>query len=102
MITNLVVMTITAYCNCTTICCPKSSKGLAANNKLPVAGVTIAAPRSLPFGTKIFIPQVGWKTVHDRLARKYDNRIDVFMSSHKKAKNFGIRKETVTIITSKL
>lgn len=100
LITNIVVMTISAYCACFK-CCPKSSKGLAANNKLPIVGQTIAAPRSLPFGTKILIPSVGWRTVHDRLARKYDNRIDVFMSSHKKARKFGIRQETVMIVSAR-
>ena len=96
MITNIVVMTITAYCHCAQ--CNGKSGQPTASGKMPSITTTIAAPRSLPFGTKILIPSVGWRTVHDRLARKYDNRIDVFMSSHKKARKFGIRKETVTIV----
>ena len=100
MLTNIVVMTITAYCHCAQ--CNGKSGQPTASGRMPSITSTIAAPRSLPFGTKIFIPQIGWRKVEDRLAKRFDNRIDIFMSSHKKAKSFGIRKETVTIVTSKL
>lgn len=103
MITNLVTLTITAYCNCITICCPSSSKGLTAQGTYPTASKTIAASRSLPFGTRVYIPSLkAWRIVEDRMAKKYDNsRIDVFMKTHKEAIKFGKRVETVTIITLK-
>jgi 3D (Asp-Asp-Asp) domain-containing protein len=66
---------------------------------MPVAGITIAGPRTLPFGTRIFIPSVGWRVVQDRTARRYDGRVDVFMKSHRAAKAFGVRREKITIIT---
>lgn len=97
MTTNLAVLLITAYCH-GSCCCGKGGQP-TASGLMPKVGRTIAAPRSLPFGTRINIPNIGWRTVEDRLAPKYDNRIDIFFSSHKKAKRFGIRKETVTIIT---
>ena len=99
MLTNIVVMTITAYCHCAT-CCTKANQP-TASGRMPSTITTIAASRSLPFGTSIFIPSIGWKRVEDRLARKYDNRIDVFMSSHRKARKFGIRQETVQVVTMK-
>lgn len=90
-------MIITAYCICV-LCCGKHSTGLAANNKPPIAGITCAGPRSLPLGTVIHIKDIGKRTITDRTAKKYDGRIDLFMSSHSKAKAFGIRTNKVTIL----
>ena len=92
MITNLIV---TAYCACH-ICCGSNASGIAANNHKPIAGITVAASRHYPIGTKIVIDGHTY-TVQDRLANKYDDRIDIFMSSHKKAKEFGIKHKQVTI-----
>ena len=92
--TNTIV--VTAYCACT-ICCGPSAKGITASGNKPRQGYTVAAPRNIPFGTKLFIPSVGWRIVEDRLAKRYDNRIDVYYKSHKKAKEFGIRTNTITI-----
>lgn len=91
MITNLI---ITAYCACT-ICCGTKATGLAANGKKPIEGITCAASRSIPLGTKIYIHSLGWRTVTDRTAKRYDGRIDIFFNSHTKAKQFGIKKLNV-------
>lgn len=88
MITNLVI--ITAYCHCAA-CCGKAKQPTASGIQ-PIAGRTVAASRTIPFGTKVYIETVGWREVHDRLAKRYDNRIDVFMNSHTDAKKFGIKK----------
>lgn len=93
IITNMV---ITAYCACT-ICCGPRATGLAANGKPPIAGVTVAGPRRYPLGTKINIAGIGDRVITDRLSKKYDNRIDVFMTNHKDAKEFGIRTNKVWI-----
>lgn len=91
MITNLLV---TAYCACTICCGPKAS-GLAANGKKPIEGVTCAAARSIPFGTVIYIEGIGKRVVTDRLAKRYDNRIDIYFNNHNKAKQFGITKRKI-------
>jgi len=96
MTTNILIATITAYC-----CCAKCTKGtgITANGKIPTQGITIAASRSLPFGTKV-VTSYGVYEVQDRLAKRYDNRFDIYMSSHADAREFGIkRNQTVTIIT---
>lgn len=93
IITNMV---ITAYCLCT-VCCGPNATGIAANGKPPIAGITVAGPRMYKLGTKIAISGIGNRVITDRLARKYDNRIDLFMSSHVQAKQFGIRTNKVTI-----
>jgi 3D (Asp-Asp-Asp) domain-containing protein len=99
MITNLVTLYVTAYCSCAT-CCGKANQP-TASGRMPVEGITVAGPRRFPFGSIVNIPSVGVRRLDDRLSKKYDNRIDVYMVSHKRALIFGKRKLTVTIITPK-
>lgn len=91
--TNLI---ITAYCACK-LCCGPNASHKTADGHTPKQGVTVAASRSIPFGTKLYIDGVGWRTVQDRLARKFDNRVDVFFTNHKEALQFGKQKRKVTI-----
>jgi 3D (Asp-Asp-Asp) domain-containing protein len=88
------VYTVTAYCYCKK-CCGTNAKGITASGKPAKEGITVAAPRSIPFGTRLDIQNVGVRIVSDRLALKFDNRIDVFFNSHEKAKQFGIKKLVV-------
>ena len=98
MITNIVVATITAYCACKQ-CCGPNAKGITANGKVPTPNLTIAASRSLPFGTKV-VTSYGVYEVQDRLAKRYDSRFDIYFDSHEKAKQFGIkRNQQVKVIT---
>ncbi|OQB95239.1 MAG: hypothetical protein BWX84_00020 [Verrucomicrobia bacterium ADurb.Bin118] len=95
MFTNLV---ITAYCACK-LCCGPNACGLAANGKPPVEGVTCAGPRRVPLGTKIHIEGIGTRIVTDRLAKRFDNRIDIYFNDHAAAKKFGVRRAVVWIPT---
>lgn len=95
--TNLLV---TAYCACT-LCCGKHATGKTASGIKPTQGITVAASRQLPFGTRLFIDGVGWRTVQDRLAKRYDNRVDVYFASHAQAKQFGISQRKVVISEKK-
>lgn len=67
-----------------------------ASGVAPKVGVTAAA-NHLPFGTRIHIEGIGWRTVQDRLANPKSNRIDVFVSSHSKAKRLGIQWKRVYV-----
>lgn len=96
MRTNLLIAAITAYCHCAKCCGDEGNP--TASGVMPEAGVTIAAPRWVPFGSLVHIEGIGWRRVQDRLARRYDNRWDVFMKSHGQARRFGIRSATVTVI----
>lgn len=89
-----VLFTVTAYCPCKT-CCGKANQP-TASGKAPVQGVTVAGPRRIPLGTWVEIEGVGKRRVDDRLARRYDNRFDVFFASHAQAKRFGVRQLRVT------
>lgn len=90
---------ITAYCACA-LCCGKAG-GLTASGTKPVTGVTLAAPRGIPFGrwVSIELPGVGRirRRVEDRTARRFDGRWDVFLSTHGEAQRFGKRWAEVRI-----
>ena len=94
--------TVTAYCNnngkgCMT-CNGKWAKyHKTADGHTPTQGVTIAAPRSIPFGTKIKIEGHIY-TVQDRLSQKFDHRVDVYFNNHKDALNWGKKTLEVEIL----
>lgn len=68
-----------------------------ASGIMPRVGITISAPRSVPFGTRVELAGIGRRIVQDRTSLRYDHRWDVFVSSHEKAKRLGIKKVMVTI-----
>ena len=88
--------TITAYCACRK-CCGQSAAGITASGTRPVEGRTVAASRSIPLGTRIYIEGLGWRTVEDRTAKRFDGRVDVYFRSHAEALKFGKRKLQMTI-----
>lgn len=87
-------VTVTAYCACVK-CCGPDAAGITASGKRAKVGM-VAASRSIPFGTRLHISGLGWYTVQDRLSGRYDNRVDVYTSSHAEAQRFGKRSLKVT------
>lgn len=79
---------ITAYCGCAK-CCDKTD-GITASGTHVTAGRTIAAPREIPFGTKIVINGHTY-TVEDRGGAIKGNRIDIYFNSHEEALDYGIQ-----------
>lgn len=67
-----------------------------ASGATPKVGLTAAA-NHLPFGTRIHIEGIGWRTIQDRLANSKSRRIDVFVSSHAQAKKLGIQWKRVYV-----
>jgi len=55
---------------------------------------TIAAPRHIPFGTGMYVPDYGCGTVQDRGGRKTiaGTHIDVWFSTTKQADNWGVHR----------
>jgi len=87
---------VTAFCQCS-ICCGKWAKyNRTASGAKPVEGITCAAPRRIPFGTKLKIEGVGVRIVQDRTSILYGDRIDIYFNSHKDALKFGKRRLEVT------
>lgn len=60
-------------------------------------GRTIAAGPGIPFGTRIFIPGVGWRTVEDRGGAIDNSRIDVLVGSKSEAMERGRHMAQVVI-----
>lgn len=69
-----------------------------ASGTWPEQGRTCAGPRDIPFGTVVYIPGVGERTVEDRTARKYDGRYDVYMDSEDACFEWGIQRLEVKIL----
>lgn len=95
LVTNLI---ITAFCSCKLCTGSHSSANVTANGQHPKQGVTVAASRSIPFGTVIRLEGMTNNfVVQDRLAKRYDSRIDVYFTNHYDALVFGKRTTKVTI-----
>lgn len=86
-------LNISAYCNCF-ICCGKTN-GITSSGNVAKEWYTIAAGKSYPVGTVIYIPALadkpnqGWFVVEDRGGAITDNKIDIYMGSHAQALMFG-------------
>ncbi|MEI3356840.1 MAG: G5 domain-containing protein [Clostridia bacterium] len=85
---------ITAYCSCAK-CCGKST-GRTASGAKATAGVTVAAPAKFAFGTKLNIGGHIY-TVQDRGGAIQGNRIDVYVSSHSAALQWGVKYLPVSV-----
>jgi 3D (Asp-Asp-Asp) domain-containing protein len=104
---KIVKATISHYCACTEICCkPFKGKviGQTASGKMAEEGVTLAAPKNIPFGSNIFVNGVCLGIVQDRgsaivVDEKGIYHIDVYISSHSKAKTMGRYETTIEIVT---
>lgn len=91
--------TVTAYCPCAICCGVMGGTGITASGKQARQGVTVAASRSIPMGTRLRIEGVGVRVVQDRLAPRYDDRVDVFFTRHEDAVRFG--KKALAVRVSK-
>lgn len=61
----------------------------------------VIAANFLPFGARVQIPKLfGDKifTVKDRMARRFNNRIDIWFPYREDAKDFGIQKAEIVIL----
>lgn len=88
-------MNTSAYCACMQ-CCGKTN-GITASGAKASAWYTVAAGKSYPIGTVIYIPALknkpngGWFVVQDRGGAISDSRLDIFFGSHGEALQFGRR-----------
>lgn len=89
----VVSMNASAYCSCMS-CCGKTN-GITASGAKATEWYTLAAGKSVPIGTIVYIPALsntangGWFVVQDRGGAISNNRIDIYMGSHGEAINFG-------------
>ncbi len=84
-----------AYCACYK-CCGKTN-GITASGAKASPWYTVAAGKGYPIGTIIYIPSLsytangGWFVVQDRGGAISNNKLDLFVSSHGEALQFGRR-----------
>lgn len=87
------VFKVTAYCSCSS-CCGSYSNGHTASGTVATPGRTIAVDSSIiPIGTTVYIDGVPY-IAEDTGVSGYS--IDIYMSSHVEALNWGVRYCTVT------
>jgi len=88
---------VTAYCACE-ICCKGSADGINAAGTKPIEGRSVAADRSLPIGTRLWIEGIGERIVDDRGEAIKGKRLDIYFDSHQDALDFGRQWLEVAII----
>lgn len=82
---------VTAYCPCSK-CCGRWSDGVTANgHKIQPGDKFVAAPKQVPFGTILIIPEYGVVPVLDRGGAIKNNKLDVFFPTHQEALNWGVK-----------
>jgi len=75
-----------------------NDKGVTADGEKAQEGQTLAADSSIPFGTQIYIPELGKTfTVTDRGGGITGDRLDIYMESRSDALKFGDRELEVRI-----
>jgi 3D (Asp-Asp-Asp) domain-containing protein len=88
---------ITGYSACVR-CCGKSDGITADGTYAPAAKERIvAAPREIPFGTRLWIEGVGEVVVHDRGGAIRGQRVEQFFHTYKEAVQWGVQKRKVYI-----
>lgn len=98
-------MVTTAYCTCE-LCCEKWSGGgkTSIGKDASICNGVAAAPKLLPYHTRLDIPGIGIREVDDtggamrKDARKGIYHIDIRMKSHKEALAWGRKVLLVTIL----
>ena len=87
---------LTAYCACSK-CCGQWAGSPTASGTMPKANHTIAVDTSvIPFGTEVIINGNTYVAEDTGSAIK-GNKIDIYMSSHEEALNFGVQYAKVLI-----
>lgn len=87
---SLGIFQVTAYCPCQK-CCGKYANGITASGTVATEGRTIAVdPDKIPYGTRIVMN--GHTYVAEECGSGVNgNHIDLFMSSHEKALQWGLK-----------
>ena len=71
---------------------------ITASGQAPVPNETVAADKSIPFGTRVWIEGVGVRTVNDRGGAIKRGRLDLCMATRDEAIAFGRQNRKVIIL----
>ena len=78
--------------------CYSGDPNVTASGQKPIAGMTVAAGPGIPFGTRVYIENIGARTVNDRGGAITNNRIDVVFATKNEAMKHGIRNLNVLTV----
>jgi 3D (Asp-Asp-Asp) domain-containing protein len=78
--------------------CYSGNPKITASGRLTKPGVSVAAPRHIPFGTWLWVEGVGLRRVDDRGGKIKGRRIDICFATRKEALEWGRRKVLVVKI----
>ena len=79
--------------------CYSGDPSVTASGARVEVGVTVAADRSIPFGTPIWVEGYGWREVQDRGGAITGDRLDIAVASRGEAYDIGRR--TVKVVLPK-
>lgn len=71
---------------------------VTASGDKPIPGQTVAADKSIPFGTRVWVEGIGIRTVNDRGGAIKRGRLDLCMSTRDEAIAFGRQNRKVIIL----
>ena len=77
--------------------CYSGDPSITASGATVEPGITVAAGRNIPFGTRIFIPGYGYREVQDRGGAIGPNNIDIAVASRSRAFELGRVQQTVYV-----
>ncbi len=77
--------------------CYSGDPNITASGAKSDPNVTIAAGKELPFGTQVFIPGIGNRTVQDRGGAITDGHIDIMFATQQQALEYGRQDITIFI-----
>lgn len=96
---NVEVFEVTAYAPLDPLAkegmCFSGDPEITASGARVVPGVTLAASRSIPFGTRMYIQGHGWRVVQDRGGLITENKVDIAVQTREEALKIGRRKAVV-------
>ena len=83
------------------IACCGNTDGITKSGAHVQEGVTIAVdPNIIPLGTEVYIEGYGYRTAQDTGGAIDGKRIDIYVSTHKKALELGIKYAKVYTVTN--
>ena len=77
--------------------CYSGDPKITASGERVIVGLTAAADKSIPFGTRIFVEGFGWRVVQDRGGSIQGDRIDIAVATKDEALRLG-RKQAIVLI----
>lgn len=89
---------LTGYCPC--LQCSEGWGTRTASGRKAVEGVTVAASKQFPLGTKLYIEGVGYRTVDDRGGAIKGNKLDIYVNSHSSCYNPAYNKTAKVYVVS--